>query len=204
MFVISLFDYTGNMVEPWREAGYTCYIVDIMHPPGVTEVKENLFKLGVDLSMPFPIIKEWEGNIKFVSAFPPCTHLAISGARWFKGKGLRLLAESISMFATAAGFCSNSNAPYMIENPVSTISTYWRKSDYTFEPWYYTGFDPTDNYYKLTCLWTGNDFKMPERNTLSNLVIDDRIHKLGPSEERANLRSATPKGFAQAVYEANK
>lgn len=47
---------------------------------------------------------EFLERVAFVTAFPPCTHLAVSGARWFKGKGLRKLADSIHMFATAAEF----------------------------------------------------------------------------------------------------
>ena len=76
--------------------------------------------MHADLTRPWlcPVDRE---RIAFVSAFPPCDHLAVSGARWFKGKGLRRLAVSVEMFATAAEFCEWAGAPYMIENPVSNI-----------------------------------------------------------------------------------
>ena len=145
-------------------------------------------------------------NVAFVFAFPPCTHLAVSGARWFQGKGLRALAESIEMFAVAAEICEASGAPYMIENPVSTISSYWRKPDHTFHPYEYTAFDLGDHYSKKTCLWVENGFVMPEKSrdgSLDGIKPDNRIHAAPPSDDRADFRSATPMGFARAVFRAN-
>lgn len=207
MIVISLFDITGNMVRPWIDAGFDAYIVDIQHPvaydtDGITK-DGNLFKVHADLTRPWlpPVDRN---QIAFVAAFPPCDHLAVSGARWFKGKGLRRLSTAVSMFATAAEFCEWAGAPYMIENPVSTISSYWRKPDYTFSPHEYTGFALDDNYTKKTCLWTGNGFVMPEPvQSESCGEPDDRIHKCPPGPDRHNIRSATPSGFAQAVFIAN-
>lgn len=205
--VISLFDVTGTMVKPWLAVGYECWIVDIQHPvaydsDGVTS-EGNLRKLNRDLTRPFlpPVERD---RIAFVAAFPPCDHLAVSGARWFKGKGLRKLETSIAMFATAAEFCEWSGAPYMIENPVSNISSHWRKPDHNFHPHHFTGFNVADNYTKKTCLWTGGGFVMPEKfedGTLGN--PDDRIHKCPPGPDRQNIRSATPLGFAEAVFRAN-
>ena len=95
-------------------------------------------------------------------------------------------------------------APYLIENPVSTISTYWRKPDFTFDPCDYAGYPGGENdlYTKKTCLWTGGGFIMPPPKRLEP-VQGSRMHRLPPSPERANLRSATPMGFARAVFEAN-
>jgi hypothetical protein len=206
MNAIFLFDVSGVMAQPWLDAGYTCWCVDIQHSPdngGITTIG-NLNKVHWDLSTPWvpPFPKE---DIVFVAAFPPCDHLAVSGARWFKGKGLRSLSKSIELFATAAEFCEWSEAPYIIENPVSTISTYWRKPDHTFNPCDYTGYNKNDNYTKKTCLWVGNGFVMPEKHVEPNLgAPDDRIHKCPPSPDRYNIRSQTPLGFALAVYEANK
>lgn len=206
--VISLFDVTGRMVEPWLEAGYECYIIDTQHSVaydtgGITSVGK-LHKVHADLSRPWlpPIDRD---RIAFVSAFPPCDHLAVSGARWFKGKGLRKLESSIAMFATAAELCEWSNAPYLIENPVSNISSHWRKPDHTFSPYHYTGYNPDDNYSKKTCLWVGGGFVMPDRYEGEGLgTPDDRIHKCPPGPERRNIRSSTPLGFARAVFKANK
>lgn len=203
MIAVSLFDYTGNMLKPWQEAGYECHIIDIQHLAGNSLREDGMHCHGLDL---LPRLDQFfpRGSVSFVSAFPPCDHLAVSGARWFRGKGLRALQNSIGMFATAAEFCEESGAPYIIENPVSTISTYWRKPDFKFHPSDYTGFEPRDNYTKKTCLWTGGGFVMPEANRAEELgEPDDRIHKCAPGPERANIRSATPMGFAKAVFEAN-
>lgn len=206
--VVSLFDKTGEMVRPWHEAGRMCLIVDIQHEPGLYQLeKDGIWHLGIDLRHGFKIPSQLIGKfgrIDFVSAFPPCDHLAVSGSRWFKGKGLRALSLSIELFATAAEFCEASWAPYLIENPVSTISTYWRKPDSTFEPWHYTLNEPLDNYYKKTCLWTGGGFRMPLWCIDEELGPPDcRIHVASPGADRKNFRSATPKGFAQAVFESN-
>jgi len=204
---VSLFDRSGVMLEPWRDAGHTCWQVDIAHtkkgwPPGDTR-QDGINQIQHDLSTPWlPPFDRSE--IVFVAAFPPCDHLAVSGARWFKGKGLRKLAESVELFATAAEFCEWADAPYLIENPVSTISTYWRKPDHTFQPWEYAGLEPEDNYNKRTCLWTGGGFVMPDPSPLADGgEPDNRIWEMAPGPERAALRAETPRGFAVAVHRAN-
>ena len=205
--VVSLFDVSGKMVQPWLDAGFQCWIVDLQHPAaysseGITS-DGALRKVHADLTRPW-LFPADRGRIAFVSAFPPCDHLAVSGARWFKGKGLRRLETSIAMFATAAEFCDWSGAPYLIENPVSNIASHWRKSDYRCSPHHFTGYNVDDNYTKKTCLWTGGGFVMPERFEDETLgEPDDRIHKCPPGPERHNIRSATPMGFAEAVFLAN-
>ena len=123
--------------------------------------------------------------------------------RWFVSKGLGALAGSIELFERATFWADWFGAPYIIENPVSTISTYWRKPDYSFHPWQYCGLCPDDEYTKKTCLWTGNGFVMPKPDHPDHVNPDDRIHKAAPSPERSDIRSATPKGFAKAVFTAN-
>lgn len=208
---VFLFDVSGNMARPWLAAGYECWIVDIQHPPaydsgGITDASrggEKLFKVNADLTRPWlpPFDRD---RIAFAAAWPPCDHLAVSGARWFKGKGLRKLETSIAMFATAAEFCEWSGAPYIIENPVSNISSHWRKCDYTFSPEHFTGYCEADNYTKKTCLWTGGGFVMPEQYRAEGLgKPDDRIHKCPPGPNRHNIRSETPMGFSFAVFKSN-
>lgn len=197
--VVSLFDLTGNMVRPWADAGYDCFCYDIQH--------KRVHRNGRITFVPFDLMRAAPaviGDEVAVFAFPPCTHLAVSGARWFKGKGLRALADSIHMFATAAEFCEATSAPYLIENPVSTISSYWRKPDHSFNPFEFTGFELNDNYTKKTCLWTGGGFIMPAPRRAGGLgEPDNRIHAAPPSDDRADFRSATPMGFARAVFQAN-
>ena len=198
--VVSLFDLTGNMVRPWADAGFLCYCVDIQHPQGEHR-QGNIVHVGAD-------VREWLppfGPIKILFAFPPCTHVAVSGARWFQDKGLRGLIDSLELFDATVRLAEWTKAPYMIENPVSTVSSYWRKPDYAFNPCDYGGYlTPSgDAYTKKTCLWTGNGFVMPRPRSVTP-VEGSRMHRLSPSPNRPSLRSETPRGFAQAVYEANR
>jgi len=199
--MLSLYDYTGNMARPWALDGYECYAVDIKHIDAerTEEVGDGkIHYVGADLTEWLPPREEYA----FVAAFPPCTNLAVSGARWFTDKGLGGLAEGIELVEVAVDICEWADAPYMIENPVSTLSTYWRDPDYTFHPYEYDGFTAEDDAYsKKTCLWTGGGFEMPVTDAVEE--YDDRIHKMAPSEDRAEKRAATPQGFANAVYVAN-
>ncbi len=193
--VISCFDKTTNMVKPWAEAGYTCYCVDIQHAPGET-IHHNIIKIGVD-------ILEWlpprvEPVITFFA--PPCTDLAVSGARWFKEKGLTALINGLKLVSKSIQIAEWYNCPWAIENPVSTVSTYWRKPDHIFQPWEYG-----DLYTKKTCLWVGNGFKMPPPYYKEKPEgVTEKIWLMGPSSNRGDLRGETPMGFAKAVYERNK
>ncbi|MER2138203.1 MAG: hypothetical protein ABS909_10160, partial [Arthrobacter sp.] len=68
----------------------------------------------------------------------------------------------------------------------------------------YTAYEAGDNYTKKTCLWTGGEFIMPQPAKDPALgAPDNRIHAAPPGPERANFRSATPMGFARAVFAAN-
>lgn len=197
--MVSLFDLTGHMVDPWAAAGFTCYCVDLQHPAGETR-EGNVIRVGAD-------VREWLppfGPIAILFAFPPCTHVAVSGARWFKDKGLGKLIESLECFDAAVRLAEWTRAPYLIENPVSTVSTYWRPPDHTFDPCDYGGYltPAGDAYTKKTCLGTGNGFVMPEPRRVEP-TEGSKMHRLGPSGARANLRSATPQGFARAVFESN-
>jgi len=197
--VISCFDKTTKMVQPWADAGCKCYCIDTQHKSG-ENINGNIIKIGIDIAEYMPPKK----NVIFASFFPPCTHLAVSGAAWFKGKGLYRLAESIKLFAHSIRIAEWLKVPYFIENPVSTISTYWREPNYKFDPCDYGGYldPPGDKYLKTTCLWTGYGFKMPKMKPVFPSE-GQKLHKLPPSPERSNLRSETPMGFAVAVFEAN-
>lgn len=204
---VFLFDLSGVMAKPWAEAGYDCLIVDIQHTGFQVhqQLSGTVYSHHADLTEPYTIPAPLAAHeVVFVGAFPPCDHLAVSGARWFKGKGLRALSWSIQCFAVAAEFAESQGVPYFLENPVSTISSYWRKPDHNFHPHHFAGLEPGDHYTKKTCLWTGGGFVMPEPVLLeTNEAPDDRIHKCAPGPERKNIRSQTPSGFAQAVFLAN-
>jgi hypothetical protein len=198
MNCIFLFDTTGVMAKPWAEMGFDCHCFDQQND-GSTEDGIKYWKWDALLED----LPEFD-EVAFIACWPPCTHVAVSGARWFKGKGLRKLAESIEMFAVCAEFCDRYDAPWMIENPMSTISTYWRSPDYKFHPCHYSSREPADSYTKETWVWAGGGFVMPPRMMDHDLFIDQGyIHRQPPGPERANIRSATPAGFARAAFEAN-
>jgi hypothetical protein len=190
--VISAFDYTTNMVRPWAEAGYLCYCIDIKHPRGETR-DGNIIRVGADMMDWLPPRSE----IAFAAFFPPCTDVAVSGARWFRDKGLGAVIRALQLFKRSVDLAELIGAPYLIENPVSTVSTYWREPDYKFDPC-----DYGDPYTKKTCLWTGNGFVMPAKDRVTP-VLGSLMHLLPPSADRAALRSATPNGFARAVFNSN-
>ncbi len=133
------------------------------------------------------------------------TNLAVSGARWFRRKGLGGLSEAIDLVEACRRIAVWSEAPWMLENPVSTLSSYWRKPDYTFDLCEYGGYldPPGDHYTKKTCLWTGNGFVMPSPKPVLPLEGSKMPH-LPPAPDRADKRSMTPKGFTRAVFEANR
>lgn len=195
--VLLLCNLTDNMAEPWIAAGYTVVMVDLQHPAGLTR-NGNVIRYGCNILEFIP------PRLNYVAAFafPPCTDLAVSGARWFPAKGLKSLANALLLVDKCRELCEWTGAPWWLENPVSTISTYWRKPDFMFDPCDYAGYldDPTpEAYTKRTCLWAGGGFEMPPPKRVEP-VLGSKMHKLPPSAERANIRSITPKGFAMAVF----
>jgi len=197
--VLSLCDRTGNMVRPWAEAGFECFCVDVRHEHS-NDRRGAVTWIGAD-------IREWlppPRRYAIVFAFPPCTNLAVSGARWFREKGIGGLTEALELVEACRRICEWSAAPWMIENPVSTLASYWRSPDYTFHPHEFGGWQDGagDDYAKRTCLWTGGGFRLPQKRPLP-AFRPLYIHNLPPSDSRGDLRSITPPGFARAVFEAN-
>lgn len=191
--VLSLCDRTANMVRPWLDDGYECWIVDMQHPAG--EHRDgSLVRVGADVTRWLPPRTDYE----MAFAFPPCTNLSVSGARWFASKGLDGLAAGIEVVSACKRILEWTGAPWMLENPVSTLSSYWREPDHIFDPC-----DYGDPYRKRTCLWTSPDFVMPPRNPVEP-VAKSPIHWAPPSDDRGDIRSVTPMGFARAVHVANR
>ena len=198
--VVSLCDRTGNMVRPWIEAGYHAVTVDLQPAepmPGRTHICADIMALTPEFARQF--------QPAAVFAFPPCTDIANSGARWFRDKGLSGLIEALRLVEQSRAISEASGAPWMLENPMGQLSTYWRAPDHKFNPCDYAGYSPDpdeDSYTKLTCLWTGNGFRMPLPNRRP-AVKGSKMHLLPPGEDRADLRSVTPLGFSYAVFKAN-
>lgn len=190
--MVSCFDHSTVMAKPWAEAGYTCFCVDTQHARGET-VDGNIIRVGADMLDWLP-----PGGVSFAAFFPPCTDVAVSGARWFRDKGLGALIRALSIFKRSVDLAEMMGCPYLIENPVSTVSSYWRPPDYAFDPC-----DYGTPYTKKTCLWTGGGFVMPTKRRVRP-IDGSKMHVLPPGEDRARLRSVTPEGFARAVFEANR
>jgi hypothetical protein len=121
-------------------------------------------------------------------AHPPCTHLAVSGARWFAGRRpeqeLALGFVRDLMDAPVPRIC--------VENPVSIISTWIRKPDQIIQPWMF-GHGET----KATCLWLKGLPKL--RPTQEVEGRKPRVHYASPGPDRWKERSRTPKGIAEAM-----
>lgn len=205
--VVSLCDLTGNFAAPWVEAGYDAILVDPQHGTPSPDGVITRLAMTVEEALPHlaPIVAS--GRIAFVAGFPPCTDMAVSGARWFASKrevDPMFQAKAVAVAEQCRTFGMVSGAPWLVENPVSVLSRVFGKAQHMFDPADYTALEPGDNYTKKTCLWTGGGFVMPApQRDLTLGPPDDRIHKAPPSAERGNFRSATPMGFARAVFAAN-
>lgn len=205
--VISLCDLTGNMVQPWVDAGYGALLVDPQHI--TTRIEGRVAKFAGTVEDAAELIGHLIrlGVVVAVFGFPPCTHMAVSGARWFGAKyeaDKLFQAKAVMVAEQCRSIGKISGAPWFVENPVSVLSSAFGKPQHTFHPADYTAYEPADNYTKKTCLWTGGGFIMPapaKDHTLG--APDNRIHFASPGPERANFRSATPMGFARAVFAAH-
>lgn len=126
-------------------------------------------------------------------AHPPCTHLAVSGARWFRDK--KIEQEEALDFVR---LLLQAPIPRIgLENPVSVISSRIRKPDQIIQPWEY-GHPET----KTTCLWLKNLPLLLPTNIVENRrdnLTPSGQNKLGPSPDRWKLRSKTYQGIADAM-----
>jgi hypothetical protein len=231
---IFLFDVTGLMALPWAKAGYQCYCFDGQHPTGVStsNLHPNIINIGMwfsneitgDISLlDVDKIKSFTGDdVSFVFGFPECTHLAVSGAAHFASKRDNnpfFQDEAMVLVHLTRLVGVSCECKWAFENPVSVISTKWRKPDFKFDPFEYGGYlaendkhpmypeyiKGRDAYPKKTCIWAGNGFVMPDKRPVDVVPgYSDQHNKLGGrSLKTKNIRSATPRGFAQAVFEAN-
>lgn len=176
MRVLVACEFSGVVREAFRLRGHDAWSCDLLE----SEVPGNHIQgdvLGV-------LDRDWDLMI----AHPPCTHLAVSGARWFPAKRAEQ-AEALDFVRALLG------APIeriCLENPVSVISSAIRKPDQIIQPWMF-GHGET----KKTCLWL---------KSLSSLVLTDvvagregRVWKMGPSPDRWKERSRTLPGIAAAM-----
>lgn len=185
---IFLCNLTMNMAQPWVNAGYRVVLVDPQHEATVTVgLVERISGTILDAMPRLSEIIRRE-RVVFVFGFPPCTDVAVSGARWFEEKRqadphfqakAALVAEQCRCVGMLAG-CA-----WGFENPVSAFSSIFGKPDHTFNPYDFTGYCADDNYTKKTCLWTGGGLRDAAAMPRCDAGRTGRPHPQGPAKRRA-------------------
>lgn len=171
---------TQAVTKAFRERGHDAWSCDILHATG------GLPEYHIQGDVRQVLDQDWD----MVIAFPPCTDLAVSGARWFSEKRADGRQQaSIEFFMLFANHPCKKKA---IENPIGIMSTLYRKPDQIIQPWQF-GHGET----KATCLWlTGLPLLVP-----TNIVEgrEQRIWKMSPGPDRGDERSKTFPGVAEAM-----
>lgn len=204
MNAIFLCDLTTNVAQPFAEAGWDCWCVDMQHPRGITRrgritlVGANVHELHRD---------HWwlPQSADFAMAFPDCTFLTNSANRWQRERGPGPTGMGLLLVDACWRLMKSYGCPWAIENPAaSRLGSGWYKPDHTFHPWEYAGWledIQTDNTTKGTGIWCGNGFVMPEKRPAPEPHRHDCWME-PPGEDRGDIRSVTPMGFARAMFAA--
>jgi hypothetical protein len=176
MRVLIACEYSGRVRDAFLALGHdamSCDLLptDVEGPHHMGDVTE-LLHMGWDLMI----------------AHPPCTHLAVSGSRWFKDK-VKEQAEALVFVQT---LMDAPIAKIAIENPVSVISSRIRKPDQIIQPWQF-GHGET----KATCLWLKGLPKLMPTNVVEGR--EARVHRMPPGPDRWKERSRTYSGVAEAM-----
>ena len=226
--VVCLFEESGFSAKPFAEAGYDVHCYDLENEEGRIELV-GLGRIiyhrwdGFCDHQTSIIIGRHFGIAKIVLGFPPCTDLAVSGAAHFRKKfkeNPSYREEAMRLVYRVPEVGNALGVPWCLENPVSVISSEWRKPDFVFHPYEFGGYlpegdehpkypdyiAPRDAYPKKTCYWWGNGFLRPEKRPVHcPLGYSAQHRKLGgKSKKTKQIRSASPRGAAMAIYEANK
>ena len=178
MKILVACEYSGRVRDAFIGAGHDAVSCDILptEKPGPHHQGSVLDILN----------DGWDMMI----AFPPCTHLASSGARWFAEKRADGRQQDGVDF-----FMRMINAPIeriAVENPIGIMSRTYRKPDQIIQPWQY-GHGET----KATCLWLKNLPLLQPTCVVEGR--EPRMWKLPPSKDRAKIRSETYQGIADAM-----
>lgn len=180
MRVLVACEYSGRVRQAFRNRGHEAYSCDLL--PSEDNSPYHFQTDVVDV-----IGNGWD----LLIAHPPCTHLAVSGARWFKDK------KEEQQDALAFVYClmyEHEIKRVCIENPISIISSRIRKPDQIIQPWQF-GHGET----KATCLWLKNLPKLKPTKIVEGR--EARIHKMAPSHNRWRERSRTYEGITSAMAE---
>jgi hypothetical protein len=175
-------EYSGIVRNAFALKGHTVTSCDFL-PTELEPVAKSTHYQGNVTNL---LNQDWDMMI----CHPPCTHLAVSGARWFKDKQ-KEQADSLSFVKTLLSAPIHRIA---LENPISIISSKVRKPDQIIQPWQF-GHGET----KATCLWLKNLPKLVPTNIVDGR--EPRVHKMAPSPDRWKERSRTFTGIADAMAE---
>lgn len=226
--ILFLFNSSTYAMDPWiRDGRFNVVTVDYDdtdHSGAHRATTEGYTRIDLDLStsfardaVGFALLGLWLPMPSLVVSFPPCTDLAVSGAKHFARK-LEQDPDCQHRAVRMAQLASLFGCPYIVENPISVLSTMWRKPDFIAHPWHYSRYCPQgphpefpevipeqDRYNKKTCYWTGNGFIQPEAMPQEPIEgSNPGWEKLGGKSARTKyIRSLTPRGWAWAVYVAN-
>jgi hypothetical protein len=215
MVIWCLFDGSGIMGLPWAEKGHQVFCVnadDANHGEYTVKMKhENLYYINAWISVDY--FGEGLPKPDFIFAFPDCTYLAGSGEKHERAEND--IAQAVALAKHVEKLGNEHHCPWMVENPVGKLSTEWRKPDAYFDPYEYGGYcvDDTvfhprmpgyDGYTKKTCLWFGNGFRFPDKRPVAHIgKFWGWAYLGGKSAKTKQLRSLTPRGFANAVFVHN-
>ncbi len=177
MKILIACEFSGVVRETFRAKGHDTWSCDLLE-----SMDNSKYHIQDD------VLNILERNWDLMIAHPPCTHLAVSGARWFEHKK-EVQKEAILFFKRIV---SADIHKICVENPISIMSTHYRKPDQIIHPWQY-GHGET----KATCLWLKNLPLLLPTNIVEGRVA--RVHMLPPSKDRWKLRSITYSGIAEAM-----
>lgn len=181
MKVAIICEFSGTVREAFKSKGHNAISFDLLDTeiPG-QHIKGNILELPLDYWKQFDI----------AICHPPCTHLAVSGARWFKDK----VKEQQQALEFVKYLMNLPIEKIAIENPISIISSRIRKPDQIIQPWQF-GHGET----KATCLWLKNLPLLKPTNIVEGR--ENRVWKMQPGPDRWKERSRTFKGIASAMAE---
>ncbi|MBX8939230.1 DNA cytosine methyltransferase [Enterococcus gilvus] len=179
MKVAVICEFSGIVRDSFIKQGHKAISFDLLESekPG-PHIVGDVHSLG----------KEYFSQFDLAICHPPCTHLAVSGARWFKDKQ-KEQAEALEFVQWLMDLPVERIA---IENPISVISSKIRKPDQIIQPWQF-GHGET----KATCLWLKNLPLLEPTNIVEGR--ENRVHRMPPGEDRWKERSRTFKGIAEAM-----
>lgn len=183
MKVLVACEFSGVVRRAFRALGHDAYSCDLLPADDASPYHIQWDVMDGVLT---PSNCEWD----LLIAHPPCTHLAVSGARWFKDK----LEEQAEALEFVQALMDAPIARIAVENPVSIISSRIRKPDQIIQPWQH-GHGET----KATCLWLKNLPKLTPTNIVEGR--EARVHRMPPGPDRWKERSRTFEGVAKAMAE---